>query len=360
MFSNSYKIEKIREEENVEIWETAFPVIDSGKTIGITRIKYKVHDIFNHFYYIILWIGIIAVIMSIFLSYIFSQSISKSIRKVVSLINEYGKGNFDVAIENNHHDEFGELIISLSKLSNSFKSMMEENISNENLVMMGEFAAFIIHDLKNPISGIHLLAEGLNKKISTNDNLKKYSNEILLASQKLDDFIKKILDIAKPTGLNTQPIKINKLIDDVLNDIDLSAIEIEKRFDKSATEIVGDYQLLYRAITNILCNAIESIESIEFEGKIIIGTKKEDNLIIKISDNGKGIDENRIKTIFRPFYSSKKLGHGLGLAMAKKAILMHNGTIEVESKKGSGTIFTITLPKYNKHHATLSNQKKKE
>ena len=305
----------------------------------------------------LLWVGVLTILLSIFFSYLISQSVTKHFREMANIIDKYSEGNFDGAIETNQYNEFGELKNSLNKLSDSFKSMIDEKISNENFVMLGEFAAYIIHDLKNPISGIHLLAEGLNKKIATNDDLKKYSNEILLASQKLDDFIKKTLDIAKPTILNTQPIKINQLINNVLNEINLPGIEIEKRFDESETEIIGDYQLLYRAIINIINNAIESIE---IEGKIVIETKKSENIIIKISDNGMGIDKNQINTIFRPFYSSKGKGHGLGLAMVKKTILMHHGTIEVESKIGCGSTFTIILPDNKQHHTTVINMKEKE
>jgi signal transduction histidine kinase len=276
---------------------------------------------------------------------------------MTSIISNYGNGNLDIMTETHLDDEFKYLIASINKLSNSFKSNFDEKISNENLAMMGEFATFIIHDLKNPISGIHLLAEGLNKKITANDDLKKYSTEILFASQKLDDFIKRTLDITKLMDMHNQSINLKKLIEDVTSVLNFSEIEVEIKIDESETEIIGDYQLLSRALTNIINNAIESIE---IEGKIIIETKLENKLFIRISDNGVGIDGSKIKTIFRPFYSSKGHGHGLGLAMAKKAVLMHRGTLEVESKSGSGSTFTIGLPYSNDNHDTTSNQKNKE
>ena len=308
----------------------------------------------NYLQEFFLWISFLFIILSIFLSYIISHSVRKHYYNVANIINEYCKGNFAAISEISQYNEFGELKNSLNKLSESFKSNIDEKIANENLAMMGEFATFILHDLKNPISGIHLLAEGLNKKVSSNNDLKKYSQEILLASQKLDDFIKRTLDIAKPTTLTIQSLLINQLIENIVSEINLSEIEIETRLDVSIEEISGDYQLLSRAITNIINNAIESIE---IEGKIIIETKNENNIIIKISDNGNGIDETNINNIFRPFYSSKGKGHGLGLAMAKKAILMHHGSIEVESKTGSGSIFTISLPRFPKQDTKFNLKK---
>ena len=95
------------------------------------------------------------------------------------------------------------------------------------------------------------------------------------------------------------------------------------------------------AIKNILVNAVQAMEN---GGQIIIETKCNDRVSITISDTGTGIDSDRLSSIFRPFYSRKKTGHGLGLAMVKKVVLMHNGKIEVESKVNVGTKFIITLP----------------
>ena len=106
-------------------------------------------------------------------------------------------------------------------------------------------------------------------------------------------------------------------------------------------KIKGDRQFLNMAFKNLLTNASEAIEG---HGSICIETQCNDNLIIKISDTGTGIEEERINSIFRPFFSMKNTGHGLGLAMVKKAIIAHQGDIKVESKLGVGTTFIISLP----------------
>lgn len=303
-----------------------------------------------------LWFGIAVSVLSLFFALIISISASKHMQSIAELINNHINEKSDIA-NINLKNEFGELSDVINRFSDSVQVMIEERISYENLALLGEFAAFVIHDLKNPISGIHLLAEGLNKKIESNDEIKKYTNEILLASQKLDDFIKKTLDIAKPATMNFKKIDITELLENVLIELNLKEIKIEKHIDKSIPLIMGDYQLLMRAITNIMHNAIESIE---LKGKIIIEIIKEKNLIIKISDNGIGIDKEKLKSIFRPFYSSKGKGHGLGLAMVKKVIMMHQGSIHVDSKPGIGSTFIISLPEFNNSHISIINQKSKE
>jgi signal transduction histidine kinase len=220
--------------------------------------------------------------------------------------------------------------------------MIEEKISNESLIMIGEFAAYIIHDLKNPLSGIHLLADGLHRRMEEGNPLKKYSMEILLATQKLEDFIGKTLDIARWTKITRKPLHLHDLIEEEVKALQYKSIPIRRNYDPVISQIEGDYQLLSMAIRNLLANASEAIAS---EGVISVETKREgQETLIRISDTGMGMDQERINKIFRPFFTMKDKGHGLGLAMVKKAVILHQGQIEVQSEKGVGSQFTIRLP----------------
>ena len=306
---------------------------------------------------VLFWVSIVIFSLCILLYFLIAKSTSLHIQTISRIVNAYAKGDFEFLDKQKHDEQYNQIINSLNKLSQSYQSDFEEKISDENLAMMGEFATFIIHDLKNPISGIHLLAEGLNKKVKEDDDLKKYANEILLASQKLDDFINKTLDISKSMIMHRKMIDLNNLIDDVVHEINLEGIQLQKKYDDSISEIFIDYQLIFRAVSNLIINAAESIQS---NGNIFIETHKGENIIIRIADNGTGIDPEKLKTIFRPFYSSKGQGHGLGLAMAKKAVLMHHGSIDVKSSPGKGTVFTIMLPLIIKDNNSFQNDMRKE
>jgi signal transduction histidine kinase len=334
-------IQKSSNGSNHQVWDTVVPIFELNQRRGIALLKYSLEDPFKGLIWTIMIIGLIAITLSMGLAYRFSRSISKPIRQAVNLATEYGKGNLDAAIQMEREDEIGELVQSLNKLSNELKTLIDEKIANENLVMMGEFAGYIIHDLKNPLSGIHLLAEGLNRKIEEGSPIQKYSNEILLATQKLHDFVARTLDVARWSKLNLRPVNLPELIDSVVKDVKFSSIEISTINDPGMPEFQGDYQLLEMALKNLVTNAAEAI--IE-RGKIKIETEWNGEVVIKISDTGTGIPEDRIKSIFRPFFSMKKQGHGLGLAMVRKAVVLHHGRIEVESKVGTGSTFIVTLP----------------
>lgn len=339
--TNNLILHKLEPENKKEVWDTAVPVFHLDKKIGTARIKYSVENPYSGLLETILTIGAIAIFISLIISYQLAHSIAKPIMAAVDLADEFGKGNLNASLAIDRTDEIGHLVETLNKLSNKLKTLIEEKIANENLVMIGEFGAYIIHDLKNPLSGIHLLSDGLYRKLPDDNPLKKYAYEILLASQKLEEFTKRTLDISQPSKLKLEAIDIHKIIIETMDHINFNSIEVEKEFDESLPEINGDQQFLSMAFKNLLTNATEAING---EGTIWIKTERRKNAIIKISDTGSGIPEDRINSIFRPFFSMKNTGHGLGLAMVKKAIVAHQGKIKVESEVGVGSTFTISIP----------------
>jgi signal transduction histidine kinase len=119
-------------------------------------------------------------------------------------------------------------------------------------------------------------------------------------------------------------------------------IEVRKRIKTDISQFIGDYELLLVAITNLLKNSIDSIEK---KGFIEVETSGDNDFVfISITDNGSGIDESELDKVFNPFYSKKEQGMGLGLAYVKKIMEIHNGRVEVESKKGEGAKFILIFP----------------
>jgi signal transduction histidine kinase len=338
---DSLSLESFKNAQGEEIWDTAVPIFDVTRRIGTARIKYSVADTYAGLLQTVLLIGIAALVLSLLLSYRISRSISRPIREAVQLAQEYGKGNFEATIPRHSDDEIGQLIDSLNTLSSELSKLLSERISHEGLIMIGEFAAYIIHDLKNPVNGIHLLADGLHRKLAEDSTLRKYSAEILLASQRVEDFIRRTLDIAKTTEMQYQSIQLNDLVEETINETPIFSSEVLRHYDMNMPKIKGDYSLLRMTVRNLLVNASDATME---KGEISVKTRWNGNAVIEVSDNGVGIPKDRLHTIFRPFFSMKDHGHGLGLAMVKRAVNLHQGTIEVISEEGVGSTFTISLP----------------
>lgn len=335
------RLNKLYSEEGQEVWDTVVPISTLNQRIGTARIRFALEDTYARLLKTILLIGFWAILLSLLFAYLMARSISRPIQQAVELADEFGKGNLDASLDIERGDEIGHLVGTLNKLSRKLKSLIDEKIANENLIMIGEFGSYVIHDLKNPLSGIHLLADGLHRKLPDDDPLKKYTQEILHAAQKLEEFTKKTLDISKPFVLNIRLVELNKLIDHTINEIPFHSIEVQKDYDQTMPPIHADRQLLEMALKNLLINAQEAIKDY---GVIWVTTQWNGQAVIKIKDNGVGIPADRLQTIFRPFFSMKSSGHGLGLAMVKKVIIAHQGSISVESQEGNGSVFMITLP----------------
>lgn len=262
----------------------------------------------------------------------------------------------------NSKDEELPLSISISQVKDSEKNVIgvviifrdlsrikaiEEELRREDRVRtLGELSASIIHDIGNPLAGISNLLEIL--KDSGLDEESK--NEVLYVLEKevrdLNTLVIKFLDYSRSSKLEKENTNINELIENLLQLLKTKIISKRVKINKTYTDepifIKIDRRAIKQALLNIIINSIHAIDE---EGEINIKlTKENENAIISISDNGVGIDEEKLEKVFNPFFTTKKDGTGLGLSIVYKSIKEHNGLIDVRSKPGIGTEFIISLP----------------
>ena len=211
----------------------------------------------------------------------------------------------------------------------------------DKLAYLGKMGANIAHELRNPIASLYGSIQILDEN-NFNDEDRKLYNLILNQTERLNKIIRNFLNYTKGQDTKFKIININELINNniemvkALTDVDIIVN------NKGSYFIEGDENLILQALNNIIWNSVEAIDD---SGKINIEIySRDDECIIEISDNGKGIPEEDLDEIFTPFYSKKEEGVGLGLAIAKKNIVKNNGRIEVESKLKEGTSFKVYLP----------------
>jgi len=224
---------------------------------------------------------------------------------------------------------------------------IEEELRREDRVRtLGELSASIIHDIGNPLAGISNLLE-IFKDSSIDEESK---NEVLYVLEKeirdLNTLVIKFLDYSRISKLEKKNTNINELIEDMLQLLKARIISNRIKINKIYTDEPVFIKIDSRAIKQVLLNIIlNSMHAIDEEGEIIISLAKNNgNVIISISDNGAGIDKEKLGKIFNPFFTTKKDGTGLGLSIAYKLIKEHNGQIDIKSKLGIGTEITISLP----------------
>jgi len=223
------------------------------------------------------------------------------------------------------------------------KSLQERLVMTEKMAALGEVAAKVAHEIRNPLVSVGGFARRLEKKL--NGNLKEYADIIAKEVERLEVILNEILGFVKEIRIVKEVVNSGRLVDDVISliksEIDERNIVLVKEIEEPI-EIYVDPGRIEEALLNILSNAVQSIGD---NGTIFIRTYIKDKAsVIEIKDTGGGIDEEDLLFIFDPFFTTKKTGTGLGLTITHKLIEEHKGHIEVESKPGKGSTFRVIIP----------------
>ncbi len=229
----------------------------------------------------------------------------------------------------------------LNEREENFRKIITETIRN----MMTQ-TGMLVHQIKNPLIAIQLSAYNLIQKTQSEDT-KKYSQIILNHVNNTAETIQRMLDFAKSSSIKNVG-DIHYILDETITFIkDLQRkknINIFKEYDSSIELFSFDRFQLQQSFYNIILNAYQAMEK-KGDTLIIKTLRVDDKLHVSFTDNGIGMDEETKRNIFEPLYTTRKDdGTGLGLSLAQQYVHNNNGLIEVESKKGEGTTFTIILP----------------
>ena len=214
-----------------------------------------------------------------------------------------------------------------------------------DLELIAELVATLAHDIKNPLNSISLMAQRIMRKgdPETADVARKIRDEIARIDQKFKEF----LDIAAPLRLRKRNVRIDVLLREIAEAFkpECKSKSIKIELDLKPVDAQIDYEKFRRVVENLVKNAIEAMPN---GGTLRLRCDTEgDHALIEVEDTGIGIPKDSIEKIFKPFYTTKPSGTGLGLAQVERTVAAHNGKVEVKSEPGKGTAFRIVLPLKN-------------
>ena len=224
----------------------------------------------------------------------------------------------------------------------------------EKLVAMGEMAANIAHEIRNPLGSIELFASLLIKDLKDKNYQSRLSN-IIASVKNMDNKISNLLLFTTQRKPIMRDINLHRIMKEVLlfSDpiIKQEGIALSVNYSDVEPYVMGDAEMLKQVFLNILLNSIQAmadggslrIETIVSNEKEVVSAGGR-NVEVRISDTGVGIPRKNLKKIFDPFFSTRERGSGLGLAIVHSIVHVHSGTIDVESKEKEGTVFSILLP----------------
>jgi two-component system sensor histidine kinase HydH len=223
----------------------------------------------------------------------------------------------------------------------------ERLLRSERFAAVGEAAAYVSHEIKNPLMVIGGLASQVERRLpddqAAQEKLRIIQNEV----KRLESFLGELRDFLRPAQPSKQKIDLNRVIQEVKalmeEAIQEKGIRLEERLDPDLPGIEADANQLKQVLLNLVKNALEATED---QGTIRLSSGSKDAQVwFSVQDTGKGMADEVQEKIFHPFYTTKDKGTGLGLAVINKIVTDHHGTITVESVAGSGSTFTVRLPK---------------
>lgn len=226
------------------------------------------------------------------------------------------------------------------------KRLQAEIKRNDRLSVLGNLAAGVAHEIRNPLSSIKGLATFLASKHQLGQAETQAATSMIAEVNRLDGVVSELLEFARPGMLTMASANINSTIENALRlaaaDIKAKQINIEFVKNNSLPEIQMNQGKLTQALLNLFLNSIQAMDT---GGTLTISTAvREDGINISVSDNGCGISETDQPSIFTPYFTTKPSGTGLGLAIVHQIIESHHGSIEVKSSPGHGSTFAILLP----------------
>jgi len=293
---------------------------------------------------------IISGVVGIGIALYVARSISKPILKIA---HSYKNGTDLISdYQISGCKELDILAKSFTKMRRDLIEQEEEKSRQESVELTKTLAAAIAHEIKNPINTVGLTIDYIETNLSPNDSQKRYEFYKLFENVKkelsrINKIVEGFLRLTVPDKFDFREINVNEIIRDVKSELEPSLIKnnvsLNMFLEKGINSILADEEKLKIVFSNLIINAIEAMPR---GGEIIIKTDNINDRRIKIDvvDNGIGIEEHEIGKIFKPYYTTKKQGFGLGLPLILSIVQKHNGRLTVDSKKGNGTTFSILFP----------------
>jgi two-component system sensor histidine kinase PilS (NtrC family) len=236
------------------------------------------------------------------------------------------------------------LIAACEDLS-SIRAMEARMRAADRLASLGRMAANIAHEIRNPLASLSGAVEVLAGGGTFDETRDRLGQIVLKETGRLNNIIREFLEYARPAPLHREPVNVAEALDEVLLLLEHRAtpgtLKVVREFPPSLMWSV-DRQQFRQAIWNLCVNAFQAMPE---GGELRVTTAVTGrNLVLRVSDSGEGINATDLAQIFEPFFSTKADGSGLGLALVHRIVQEHGGEIDVQSRPGAGTTFTLTIP----------------
>lgn len=239
-----------------------------------------------------------------------------------------------------------ELVRSHDRAHRDLNEVQERLLKTEKLIALGDMAATLAHEIKNPLLSIGAFAARLKRRLGPDSDLLPYVEQMIAEIVRLEKIMNGVVRFLRDSAPDLKPDDLNAILDEALglfgDEIAAHGVNVVKDFYPEPLPLLADREQLKIAFDNLIANAIQSMEK---GGTLTLSTARTAHSVIaRVSDTGGGIDPRYIGHIFNPFFTTKEHGTGLGLPITNSIVMRHRGTIEIDNRFGAGATFTLIFP----------------
>jgi len=337
-------------------YEVTMPIVRNKKVIGLVETSFIIND-FSDFLHR-LYVRNIALTVTAFfalfaMSYIVLYRLIRPLRRLNRAAEAVASGDLSVRVDYKSRDEVGRLAATFNQMTEKLlelKDLEEKLRIMDRRAVLSETAATLAHEIRNPLNLINLTADHLSHSFLPEEGKQREAYEGMITSLKaevrhLNTMVEEFMAIGKPIRIKKTTFPLNELLAQVelLVKQQLVSKQLGLRYGlPESLTVHADREQMRLVFLNLLLNAIDASRS---GGAVTIAAERRTHAIaMTVTDQGPGIDPSCIERIFEPYFSKRPDGMGLGLAMARRIVEAHNGSITARNNQGGGACFEILLP----------------
>ena len=286
---------------------------------------------------------------------VLTYTVQRPMVELQQKIAQLGGGDLTVSVSFAHrNDEIGDLGRNFNQMVQQLRESLEEierlhrtQMSRaEHFATLGEMATGLAHEIRNPLAGIAGVIEIIGRDLPNSSPARAVVKDVRQEIARINHIVTDLLQTARPHPPNVRKSDLNTTVEHAVmlgrQQALAKGIDIALHKDPSLPEVEHDSDQLHQVLLNLLLNALQAIDQ---KGKVTVTVEHQGtNAIVEVADNGRGIAPEHLPNIFRPFYTTKGDGTGLGLSLARRIVEDHQGRIDVTSAVGKGTTFAVVLP----------------
>lgn len=302
---------------------------------------------------------LLGMIIAALVATLYTQQIVKPVNQLLAGIETISSGDLNYKVPRLGRDELGTLAFHFNAMTTKLRRIQKKLQRTQRLEILNKLSAVLSHEIRNPLNSMvinmQLMRREFNKPEIDLSKLHHFYQILSSEIRRVDDLVSNFLLIARPPQLEKAPQKLEDLLNSLVKvevpEVLPKGIRVIRRFRTPTLEAMVDSKKIYQVFLNIFLNAVQAMPG---GGRLIIGlevytrqsgdSNKRQYAAVSFEDTGKGIRKENFSKIFDFYFSTKKGGSGIGLAIAQQIVEKHGGKIIVKSKIGSGSKFTVYLP----------------